>query len=243
GRVGRAHHKAYAILMLPRDVITAGDARKRINAIKQYSSLGAGFKVAMRDLEIRGAGNLLGTRQSGHIMAVGFDLYCKLLKLSVARLRGEPIPEHTEVAIKIDFVATSEAEFLASRDGQDQPGDPENRAIPAFIPASFLEDTALRIQAYRQIAELSRARELRLLERTWGDRFGPFPQAVVNLLAVAELRLAAGNSQISVCEISGNKLMLTRNGKMILVEGKFPRLTGETPTLKLREAISLVNRF
>ena len=75
GRVGRAGHRAYAILMLPRHLLSTGDARKRINAIKQYSSLGSGFKIAMRDLEIRGAGNLLGTQQSGHIVAVGFDLF------------------------------------------------------------------------------------------------------------------------------------------------------------------------
>src|SRR2546423_15579760 len=76
GRVGRAEHKAYAYLLLPRGLMMVGTARKRINAIKQYSSLGAGFRVAMRDLEIRGAGSILGTAQNGHIMAVGFDLYC-----------------------------------------------------------------------------------------------------------------------------------------------------------------------
>src|SRR5208282_3025370 len=80
GRVGRAQHKAYAYLFLPRHLMTGGDARKRVSAIRQYSQLGAGFKIAMRDLEIRGAGNLLGTAQSGHITAVGFDLYCQLLK-------------------------------------------------------------------------------------------------------------------------------------------------------------------
>jgi Transcription-repair coupling factor (superfamily II helicase) len=92
GRVGRAEHKAYAYLMLPREMMTVGAARKRINAIKQYSSLGAGFRIAMRDLEIRGAGSILGTAQSGHIMAVGFDLYCQLLKQAVAQLKGERSP-------------------------------------------------------------------------------------------------------------------------------------------------------
>src|SRR5438067_7894323 len=85
GRVGRSEHKAYAYLMLPREMMTVGAARRRINAIKQYSSLGAGFRIAMRDLEIRGAGSILGTAQSGHIMAVGFDLYCQLLKQAVAQ--------------------------------------------------------------------------------------------------------------------------------------------------------------
>ncbi len=91
GRVGRAEHKAYAYLLLPREMMTVGAARKRINAIKQYSSLGAGFRIAMRDLEIRGAGSILGTAQSGHIMAVGFDLYCQLLKQAVAQLKGRKI--------------------------------------------------------------------------------------------------------------------------------------------------------
>ena len=88
GRVGRAEHKAYAYLLLPREMMTIGAARKRINAIKQYSSFGAGFRIAMRDLEIRGAGSILGTAQSGHIIAIGFDLYCQLLKQAVAQLKG-----------------------------------------------------------------------------------------------------------------------------------------------------------
>ena len=89
GRVGRAEHKAYAYLLLPREMMTVGAARKRISAIKQYSSLGAGFRIAMRDLEIRGAGSILGTAQSGHIITVGFDLYCQLLKQAVAQLKGQ----------------------------------------------------------------------------------------------------------------------------------------------------------
>jgi transcription-repair coupling factor (superfamily II helicase) len=112
GRVGRAQHKAYAYLMLPRELMTGGLARKRINAIKQYSSLGAGFKIAMRDLEIRGAGNILGTKQSGHILAVGFDLYCQLLKQAVSKLKGEKVRPRVEVEVHLDFVVTNEAEWL-----------------------------------------------------------------------------------------------------------------------------------
>ena len=126
GRVGRAEHKAYAYLLLPREMMTIGAARKRINAIKQYSSLGAGFRIAMRDLEIRGAGSILGTAQSGHIMAIGFDLYCQLLKQAVAQLKGRKFQPRLEVDLRIDFVATNEAEFA-------QLG-PEQR-IPAFVPA------------------------------------------------------------------------------------------------------------
>src|SRR6201989_967099 len=129
GRVGRAQHKAYAYLMLPRDMMTVGAARKRINAIKQYSSLGAGFKIAMRDLEIRGAGNILGTAQSGHIINIGFDLYCSLLRQAVSKLKGETVRPRLEVEVRLDFVASNESEYVAA--------GPE-KLLPAFIPTSYI---------------------------------------------------------------------------------------------------------
>jgi transcription-repair coupling factor (superfamily II helicase) len=110
GRVGRYKHQAYAYLLLPRHGGLLTDVRKRMSAIKQYSTLGSGFKIAMRDLEIRGAGNLLGAEQSGHITAVGFDLYCQLLKQSVASLKGEKVKPRIEVQIRLDFLALSPAE-------------------------------------------------------------------------------------------------------------------------------------
>ena len=116
GRVGRAEHKAYAYLLLPREMMTVGAARKRISAIKQYSSLGAGFRIAMRDLEIRGAGSILGTAQSGHIMAVGFDLYCQLLKQAVAQLKGQKPRLRLDVDVHLDFVVTNEAEFITAKE-------------------------------------------------------------------------------------------------------------------------------
>src|SRR5213078_3054387 len=115
GRVGRAEHKAYAYLLLPREMMAVGAARKRISAIKQYSSLGAGFRIAMRDLEIRGAGNILGTAQSGHIMSVGFDLYCQLLKQAVAQLKGEKSRFRLDVDLRLDFVATNSTSFVATK--------------------------------------------------------------------------------------------------------------------------------
>src|SRR5690349_15370510 len=116
GRVGRANHKAYAYLLLPRELMTVGAARKRINAIQQYSSLGAGFRIAMRDLEIRGAGSILGTAQSGHIVAIGFDLYCQLLKQAVAQLKGQKARFRLDVDLKLDFVATNEGEYIAPQE-------------------------------------------------------------------------------------------------------------------------------
>src|SRR5438093_9145914 len=163
GRVGRAQHKAYAYLLLPREMMTAGEARKRINAIKQYSSLGAGFKIAMRDLEIRGAGNILGTAQSGHIVTIGFDLYCSLLKQAVSKLKGEKARPRLDVDLRIDFVATNEAEFAQL--GPDQ-------RVTAFVPANYVSDTGLRIKAYREIAEISTSEQFERIQHEWRDRFG-----------------------------------------------------------------------
>jgi transcription-repair coupling factor (superfamily II helicase) len=113
GRVGRYKHQAYAYLLVPRHARLLTDARKRISAIKQYSTLGSGFKIAMRDLEIRGAGNLLGAQQSGHITAVGFELYCQLLKQSVAALRGEKVKPRVAVQVRLDFLTLNAAEESA----------------------------------------------------------------------------------------------------------------------------------
>ena len=110
GRVGRYKHQAYAYLLLPRHAGVLSDARKRLSALKQYSTLGSGFKIAMRDLEIRGAGNLLGSQQSGHITAVGFELYCQLLAQSIAVLKGEKPKTRVETQMRIDFVALSPEE-------------------------------------------------------------------------------------------------------------------------------------
>jgi len=110
GRVGRYKHQAYAYLLLPRHAGLLADVRKRLSAIRQYSTLGSGFKIAMRDLEIRGAGNLLGAEQSGHITAVGFELYCQLLKQSVAALKGEKVKPRLEVQVRLDFLALNPVE-------------------------------------------------------------------------------------------------------------------------------------
>jgi transcription-repair coupling factor (superfamily II helicase) len=229
GRVGRAEHKAYAYLLLPRELMMIGAARKRINAIKQYSSLGAGFRVAMRDLEIRGAGSILGTAQSGHIMAVGFDLYCQLLKQAVAQIKGQKAGWRIEVELRLDFVATNEAEFVH--------GDAR---VSAFLPRSYINDTTLRIQAYRRIAEITTAEQLDRLSKEWLDRFGAFPEAVENLITLARIKLAAAKHEITRVETREDKLMLTRRGDFILVAGKFPRLVAPEIEKRLQEILKLL---
>jgi transcription-repair coupling factor (superfamily II helicase) len=251
GRVGRAEHKAYAYLLLPREMMTVGAARKRISAIKQYSSLGAGFRIAMRDLEIRGAGSILGTAQSGHIVAIGFDLYCQLLKQAVTQLKGEKPRFRLDVDLKLDFVATNEAEFVSSRND----GFPAVRLdvtarkpsllekIPAFIPITYVSDPSLRIRAYRDVAEVATREQLQRLGRIWRDRFGPFPAPVDNLFGLIEIKLAAAKSGINRVEVRERKLMLTRRGDFILVAGKFPRLVGAEIEQHLREILELIEKL
>jgi len=232
GRVGRAQHKAYAYLMIPRDLMQ-GEARKRINAIKQYSSLGAGFKIAMRDLEIRGAGNILGTRQSGHIVAIGFDLYCQLLKQAVAKLKGEKVQPRVELPVSLDFVATNEAEWFKA---------PES-AAPAFLPASYISEAQTRIQAYRALAEVATQEQLDRLRGVWRDRFGRLPEAAENLFLFTAVRLVATARKITRVEVRDRKLMLTRGGDYILLNGKFPRLAASAPVERLREMLALLRKF
>jgi transcription-repair coupling factor (superfamily II helicase) len=234
GRVGRAEHKAYAYLLLPRELISVGAARKRINAIKQYSSLGAGFRIAMRDLEIRGAGSILGTAQSGHIMAVGFDLYCQLLKQAVAQRKGKKLQLRLEVDLRLDFVATNEAEFVASA---------SDECVAAFVPTSYISDTALRIKAYREVAEITTAAQLERTRRDWRDRFGPFPAGVDNLFLLNEIKLAAAAAGIERVEVREGKLMLTRRGDFILVGGRFPRLVASRLDQRLREIVELIRKL
>src|SRR5881227_4308370 len=251
GRVGRAEHKAYAYLLLPREMMAIGAARKRISAIKQYSSLGAGFRIAMRDLEIRGAGSMLGTAQSGHIVAVGFDLYCQLLKQAVAQIKGKKPRFRLDVDLNLDFVATNEAEFVAppiprsrglpSAGARGEPPSPEK--IPAFIPITYVSDPSLRIRAYRDVAEVTTQEQLDRLRRDWRDRFGPFPPPVDNLFGLIEIKLAAAKSGINRVEVRERKLMLTRRGDFILVAGKFPRLVEAKIEQHLGEILELIKKL
>lgn len=231
GRVGRGGQQAHAYLLLPRDAVTAGDARKRVNAIKQYAGLGSGFKIALRDLEIRGAGNLLGTEQSGHIAAVGFDMYCQMLKVAVNKMQGRRVARPIEVALRADFLVQTEALMVQAAAG----------ATPAFLPSNFIEDTRMRITAYRQLGEVMTRKELDELESQWRDQFGDkLPHAVANLLTCAAIRLTAAHAGISDVEIKDRKLMLTRNGKLVMMDGRFPRLAEKAGHKQLAETLVML---
>ncbi|MGA3266343.1 MAG: transcription-repair coupling factor [Verrucomicrobiota bacterium] len=246
GRVGRYKHQAYAYLLLPRHVSLLADVRKRLGALRQYSTLGSGFKIAMRDLEIRGAGNLLGAEQSGHITAVGFDLYCQLLKQSISALKGEKVKPRIEASVKLDFLeltATGEQSpgvlRVASSAKQrgaspEMPGAPHNTQ-QAFLPHAYVTEPRHRIEIYRKLAEAAEASALKGLREEVRDRFGPLPPAVELLLQVAELKILAGEKFVTAIEVREDKLMLTRQGDFITLAGKFPRLAGRDARARLKE--------
>jgi transcription-repair coupling factor (superfamily II helicase) len=264
GRVGRYKHQAYAYLLLPRHAGLLVEARKRLSAIKQYSTLGSGFRIAMRDLEIRGAGNLLGAEQSGHIAAVGFELYCSLLQESVKNLKGEKTKPRVETQMRLDFLVqahevgrktepsataskTPPSDIQVPREvgvlvevatGSSESGQTKAANFPkaaAALPVSYIAQAQHRIEIHRKLAQAVDAAALGELKNELRDRFGPLPPAAELLFKVAELKLIAVERNISVVETKGDKLMLTRNQDYLMVNGKFPRLKRSTPSARLNE--------
>ncbi len=227
GRVGRYKHQAYAYLLLPRHARLLTDVRKRISAMKQYASLGSGFKIAMRDLEIRGAGNLLGAEQSGHITAVGFELYCQLLKQSVGALKGEKVKPRVEVRITLDFLEMNETTGSNGSRGRSP--------HLAGLPHNYVTEPHHRIEIYRKLAQAADKPALEALQKELRDRFGPLPPPVELLLAVGELKILAGEKGVTSIEVEEDKLKITRRGDFIQLGGKFPRLTKKEPKARLKE--------
>jgi transcription-repair coupling factor (superfamily II helicase) len=165
GRVGRGGQRAYAYLFHPADRVLSEQAYERLRTIGEHTELGSGFKIAMRDLEIRGSGNLLGADQSGHIAAVGYDLYVQLVAEAVAEARGEARPVPPTVAL-------------------DVPGD-------AHLPKDYVEAEDARLEAYRRLASVSSDADVEDIGAEWADRYGPLPAPAIGLLALARLRTAA----------------------------------------------------
>jgi transcription-repair coupling factor (superfamily II helicase) len=166
GRVGRYKHRAYAYMLLPQNRSITPIAARRLKAIEEYSQLGSGFRIALRDLEIRGAGNILGPEQSGNINTVGYEMYCDLLSRAVKRLRDEPIEEEPRAVIDLGF--------------------------SAFIPKSYISSDRQRMDAYRQIAMSRTGADLERVAGQLRDLFGEVPAQVRQLMDMTEIRLLAG---------------------------------------------------
>ncbi len=198
GRVGRSNRTAYAFLFYRKGKYLTEVAEKRLHAIREFTALGSGFKIAMRDLEIRGAGNLLGEEQHGHMQAVGYDLYCKMLNEAVKDLKGT-----AKVEDRYETVVDLETD--------------------AYIPNSYIKNEAQKLDLYKRIASLENAEECEDMLEEMTDRFGDVPKAVVNLLEIARLKAEA--HALYITEISGNakRLKLTMYEKAAISVEKIPK--------------------
>jgi transcription-repair coupling factor (superfamily II helicase) len=260
GRVGRFKHQAYAYLLLHSHTRLLDAARQRMNTLRQHTQLGAGFRIAMRDLELRGAGNLLGPEQSGHIVGVGFELYCQLLRQSVARLKGDKSAAAIRASVKLDFVFVGESGpgegpvrgrredgYTAIKDAEDEAGGPEIERIQARIPTSYIGETRLRIDLYRRLAMADSVPALRQIEAELRDRFGKPVQAVRTLLLVTEIRILSEQKGILSVESEGNRLKCLRGSGQrddwVMIGSRFPRLTAPRPLLRLKEIIVFLNHL
>jgi transcription-repair coupling factor (superfamily II helicase) len=182
GRVGRSGSRAYAYLFHPRDARLTEEAYERLRTIGEATDLGSGFKIAMRDLEIRGAGNLLGESQSGHIAAVGYDLYCQMVTEAVGEMKGEPAKEPSDVKLDV----------------------PTN----AFLPSGYVAKEELRLEAYRRLAGVTLPTEVDDIRAEWEDRYGPVPAEASALLDVARLRAECHRLHLRDVSIQSNAARL-----------------------------------
>lgn len=254
GRVGRFNRQAYAYLLLHRHARVLDMARKRLAALKQYNQLGAGFRIAMRDLELRGAGNLLGAEQSGHIAGVGFDLYCQLLKQSIARLKGDETALRIRANVRLDFVFVGEQiseNRSVARDSYQAIKNAEieatqGRMLEASIPPTYLDEARLRIEVYRQLAMAESLDEIKDIEASLVDRFGKFPDPVRALIQVSKIRSLAEEKGIDSVESEGNRLRCRLAGHkqddFLMIGTRFPRLNSKDPFEKLQEILQFIYR-
>ena len=237
GRVGRFKRQAYAYLLLHKHAQMLDPARKRLAALQQHRQLGAGYRIAMRDLELRGAGNLIGSKQSGHIAGVGFDLYCQLLRQSIARLKGERGSALVRANVRLDFVC--EGEHL----------DADNIArgtLQAYIPPTYIDEAELRIRFYRELALCVALTEVDAVGEAMCDRFGKLPKEVETLLSVTRIRTLAEQAGIRLVETEDGILRCTRaSGRKddyVKIGNRFPRLTARSSNLRLREICTFLGR-
>jgi len=221
GRVGRAQNRAYALLLVPRER-RRGEAGERVEALQMHGGLGAGYRIAMRDLEIRGAGNLLGTEQSGHVAVIGFELYCRLLRAAVSRMKKGEWRPPPPVQLRLDFLTLRAAEV----------GD---GVAGAYVPAGYIPEVRERIEAYRQVAEAGKFEELAEVEKVWRDRYGPWPIEAGLLLGYHRVRVAAGRAGVTRLETDGEKIRAWKGLELEMVGTKLPRLTGQTAADRLQQ--------
>jgi transcription-repair coupling factor (superfamily II helicase) len=183
GRVGRSDESAYAHLLLSKEAALTRDAEKRLRALMDFSHLGAGIQLAMHDLKIRGGGNILGFSQSGHISAIGYELYVRMIEQAVSELKGEEWHEEVNPEINVN--------------------------MPAYLPASYVADADVRLNLYRRLSGLREEEDLDSMKQEMQDRFGPFPREVTNLLEVMSVRLVLKKLRITRLDVVPDGLAVT----------------------------------
>ena len=200
GRVGRSNRTAYAFLMYRRDKMLKEVAEKRLEAIREFTELGSGFKIAMRDLEIRGAGNLLGVRQHGHMEAVGYDMYCKMLNEEVQKLKGGKVIEDFSTLVDLD--------------------------VDAFIPPTYIVNEVQKLDIYKRIAAIENVRERDDMKDELLDRFGEIPKSVDNLLRIALIRVAAHKLYLTEIKGKNERIVFTFRPDAAVNPQKIPEILG-----------------
>jgi transcription-repair coupling factor (superfamily II helicase) len=198
GRVGRSNRNAYAFLMYKRDKMLKEVAEKRLEAIKEFTDLGSGFKIAMRDLEIRGAGNLLGMKQHGHMQAVGYDMYCKMLNDAVQHLKGIETTDDFATVIDLD--------------------------VDAFIPPEYIVNEVQKLDIYKRIAGIENIRERDDMRDELLDRFGEIPKSVDNLLRIALIRVMAHGLDFTEVKGKNEKIIFKYRADAHVDPSKIPVL-------------------
>lgn len=213
GRVGRSDVQAYAYCLYRPQKVLSETAQNRLKAIREFTSLGSGYQIALRDMEIRGVGNILGAEQHGHMIAVGFDLYCKLLEESVAELKGESVSIDLDTQVDIN--------------------------VTAFLPESYIADNEQRLIEYKRLADVKTERHLSMLVDEWKDRFGPLPQEASQLVSVVRLRLLANKAGVSAIKPEAQGIRLAVNFRLqqwLPVQARLPKHLGQRTTYKPGQA-------
>ncbi|MBR2372967.1 MAG: transcription-repair coupling factor [Lentisphaeria bacterium] len=232
GRVGRWKNQAYAYMLMPKNTILGTDARKRLAAIRRCSNLGTGFQLALHDLEIRGSGNLLGSEQSGHLNAIGFDLYCQLLKQEIAALSGKKLELLPEVTVSIDFVS------FAWRN--ETPG-----TLCCHIPPDYIPSERLRFDAFRRLGNLQSEKALDDFTEELRDRYGKLPEVTKNLLKITRIRILTALADYRQISVINGRISMNNPGGTIyrLADGTAPRIDyNDSLELRLHHLTSIVRQ-
>jgi transcription-repair coupling factor (superfamily II helicase) len=209
GRVGRSDVQAYAYCLYRPQKVLSETAQNRLKAIREFTQLGSGYQIALRDMEIRGVGNILGAEQHGHMIAVGFELYCKLLEESVAELKGQSTTGNLETQVDIN--------------------------VTAFLPETYIADNEQRLIEYKRLADVGNERILSVLVDEWKDRFGPLPQEAQQLVSVVRLRLLGGKAGVSSIKPEAQGIRLAvgfRLQQWLPVQAKLPKHLAQRTTYK-----------